>query len=334
MSTPLSIRLSDEVKDEFKSLSEQTGMKQEDFVATLLAAFKEKQVETDTSSPVFRERAKVDQALAQVQRVVVGFLEIAHNDKDVAVVKAQGQVAKAQEEVVTLKEQVKKDEILQEELARHKAELEEKVASLEGQAKSLQALQDAWMEKENSLNARLADLDTEAKEARKLKSDIAEASAEIVQHKNRVALAEQKAKTDKESLTEIKTRLQNLEKALDQARLDLQTAKDVTNQQVVARSKAEEKAAAYQASLEETKSRVKDLENALETARTNLISIKDTANQEVVSLTQTHAEEKGGLITQLKYHTNKIAELERLLAEQTKASKETSTPVNKAKEKG
>ena len=47
MSTPLSIRLSDEVKEEFKSLSEQTGMKQEDFVATLLTAFKEKRVETD-----------------------------------------------------------------------------------------------------------------------------------------------------------------------------------------------------------------------------------------------------------------------------------------------
>ena len=81
MGSPLSIRLSDELKEEFKVLSDQTGMKQEDFVATLLAAFKERQVEIDTGSPVYREKAKVTQALAQIERVVGGFLEIAHNDK-------------------------------------------------------------------------------------------------------------------------------------------------------------------------------------------------------------------------------------------------------------
>lgn len=43
MGSLLSIRLSDELKEEFKVLSDQTGMKQEDFVATLFAAFKERQ---------------------------------------------------------------------------------------------------------------------------------------------------------------------------------------------------------------------------------------------------------------------------------------------------
>ena len=60
MSTPLSIRLSDEVKEEFKNLSEQTGMKQEDFVATLLTAFKEKRAETDTGSPPRIHRVVAD----------------------------------------------------------------------------------------------------------------------------------------------------------------------------------------------------------------------------------------------------------------------------------
>jgi chromosome segregation ATPase len=243
MSTPLSIRLSDEVKEEFKNLSDQTGMKQEDFVATLLTAFKERQTETDTGSPVYRERAKVTQALSQIERVVVGFLEIAHNDKDVAISKAQEQIEQAFNEVAALKEQQKESKVQQEELSQRKQELEEKVANLEGQAKSLQALQDAWTEKETNLNARLADLDTEAQKARKLKSELAEAATEIMQQKNFVALAEQKSSTYQEALTDIKTRLQSLENALEQSRTDIQTAKDTANQQVVAltQTHAEEK---------------------------------------------------------------------------------------------
>ncbi|MGB3225210.1 MAG: hypothetical protein WBB23_20640 [Desulforhopalus sp.] len=238
MSTPLSIRLSDEVKDEFKALSEQTGMKQEDFVATLIATFKERQTDADTGSPVFREKQKVDQALAQVQRVVVGFLEIAHNDKEIAVSKAIEQVATAQGEATELKEALKKEKGLQEELLQAKTELEGKVSALEGQAKSLQALQDAWTEKETSLNARLADLDAEAKEARKLKTELAEAAAEVMQQKNLVALADQKAATNKEALADIKTRLQNMENALEQSRKDLQNVKDSNNQQLVVLTQA------------------------------------------------------------------------------------------------
>jgi len=243
MSTPLSIRLSDEVKEEFKSLSEQTGMKQEDFVATLIATFKERQTETDTGSPVYKEKQKVDQALAQIQRVVVGFLEIAANDKEVSVTRAAEQVATAQGEVADLKELLNKGKDQQAELLLQKKELEEKVSALEGQAKSLQALQDAWTEKETSLNVRLADLDAEAKEARKLKTELADAATEVMRQKNLVALAEQKASTDKEALSDIKTRLQKLENALEQSRKDLQKVKDSDNQQLVALTQkhAEEK---------------------------------------------------------------------------------------------
>ena len=264
MSTPLSIRLSDEVKEEFKNLSEQTGMKQEDFVATLLTAFKEKRAETDTGSPVYRERAKVDEALSQIQRVVVGFLEIAHNDKEVEVSKAQEQVEQAQADVAALKEQLKESEVQQEELSQRKQELEEKVSSLEGQAKSLQALQDAWTEKETSLNARLADLDAEAKEARKLKSELAEAATEIIEQKNRVALAEQKGVADEKILADIKTRLQNKDTALEQLRNDLQQAKDTANQHVVTltQEQAEEKGS-LTAKIEFQAQKIADLESKL-----------------------------------------------------------------------
>lgn len=243
MSTPLSIRLSDEVKEDFKALSDQSGMKQEDFVATLIATFKERQTETDTGSPVYRERQKVDQALAQIQRVVVGFLEIAHNEKEVLVAKAVEQVATAQGEVAELKEQLKDTKVKQEELSQIKNKLEEKVSTLEGQAKSLQALQDAWTEKETSLNSRLADLDAEAKEARKLKTELANAATELMQQRNIVALAEQQASIDQKTFKEIKARLEKLEGLLEQSRTDLQTAKDTANKELISLTKdhAEEK---------------------------------------------------------------------------------------------
>lgn len=303
MSTPLSIRLSDEVKEEFKALSDQTGMKQEDFVATLLTVFKEKRTEVDTGSPVYRERAKVDQALSQVQRVVVGFLEIAHNDKEVKVSKAQEQVDQAQDEVAALKEQRKESGIQLEGLSQRKQELEEKVSTLEGQAKSLQALQDAWTEKETSLNARLADLDAEAKEARKLKSELAGAATEIMQQKNNVALAEQKATTNREVLAEVKTRLQNLENALEKSRVDHQTTRDNANQQVVAltQTHAEEKGS-LAAKIEFQAQKIVDLELQL------------TLN------TQTHAEEKGSLAVKIDLQAQKIANLEAQLVGKKKAS--------------
>jgi chromosome segregation ATPase len=264
MSTPLSIRLSDEVKEDFKALSDQSGMKQEDFVATLIATFKERQTETDTGSPVFREKQKVDQALAQIQRVVVSFLEIAANDKEVSVTRAAEQVATAQGEVADLKELLNKGKDQQAELLLQKKELEEKVSALEGQAKSLQALQDAWTEKETSLNARLADLDTEAKEARKLKTELAEAAAEVMQQKNLVALAEQKATTDQKALEDLKVRLEKLENLLEKSRTDLQTAKDAANKELVVltQTHAEEKGK-LTAQIEFQAQRIAQLENQL-----------------------------------------------------------------------
>jgi chromosome segregation ATPase len=299
MSTPLSIRLSDEVKEEFKSLSEQTGMKQEDFVATLIATYKERQTETDTGSPVYKEKQKVDQALAQVQRVVVGFLEIAHNDKEVSVSKAEEQVATAQSEVAELKEHLKKGKDQQEELLQTKKEMEEKVSTLESQAKSLQALQDAWTEKETSLNARLADLDTEAKEARKLKTELAEAAAEVMQQKNLVALAEQKAATDQKALEDLKIRLEKVENLLDKSRIDHESAKDKANKELVVLTQkhAEEKG-----------------------KLTAQIEFQTQKITELVALTQTHAKEKGSLTTKLDFQAQRIAELETQLVEKKKPS--------------
>jgi chromosome segregation ATPase len=266
MASPLSVRVSEEVKEEFKRLSEQIGGTQDDFVATLLTAFKERQTETDTGSPVYRERAKVAEALSQIERVVVGFLEIAHNEKDNAISKAQDQVEQIQSELAELKEALKECKLESNETSQAKTALEEKLSSLVEQAKSLKALQDAWTEKETALNSRIADLDTEAKEARQLKTELTEAATEIINQKNKVALAEQKSVADEKNLTEIKSRLQEKNKTLEQLRDDLQQA-------------------------------------------------KDTANQRVVTLTQEHAEEKGRLTAQLEMRTQKIIELESMIAD-------------------
>jgi hypothetical protein len=47
----------------------------------LLNTHLEKQIETDTGSPVLKEKTRVKKALADVERVVAGFLEIAASDK-------------------------------------------------------------------------------------------------------------------------------------------------------------------------------------------------------------------------------------------------------------
>ncbi len=264
MSSPLSIRLSAELKEEFKTLSDQTGMKQEDFVATLLTAFKERQIETDTGSPVYREKAKVAQALSQIERVVGGFLEIAHNDKEIQVLKAQEQVEQFQTEVAELKETLKENKLQHLEISQAKTTLEEKLSALEEQAKSLKALQDAWTEKETALNGRIADLDTEAKEARRLKSKFAEAATEIMQQKNTIALAEQKAGADQKNITDIKTRYEKKDRALDQLRVNLQQAQDTANHKLVTLTQehAEEKGR-LTAQLEIQTQKVTDLEAKL-----------------------------------------------------------------------
>ncbi len=299
MSTPISIRLSDEVRDEFKTLSDQSGMKQEDFIATLIAAFKERQTETDTNSPVFRERAKVDQSLSQVQRVVVGFLEIAHNDKAIAVAQAAEKVTAAQVEASELKDQLKTAKTEVQEVFQAKKELEEKVSALESQAKSLSALQDAWTEKETSLNSRLADLDAEAKEARKLKTELAEAAAEVMQQKNLVALAEQKATTDQKALEDLKIRLEKVEKLLDKSRIDHESAKDRANKELVVLTQkhAEEKGKL--------------------TAQIEFQAEKIT---ELVALTQKHTEKHGSLTTKIDFQAQRIAELENQMVEKKKPS--------------
>ena len=264
MSSPLSIRLSADLKEEFKKLSDQTGMKQEDFVATLLTAFKERQIETDTGSPVYREKAKVAQALSQVERVVSGFLEIAHNDKETQVLKAQEQVEQLQAEVAELKETLNENKSQHLEISQAKTTLEEKLSTLEEQAKSLKALQDAWTEKETTLNGRIAALDTEAKETRELKSKLAEAATEIIQQKNTIALAEQKAAADQKTITDIKARYEKKDITLDQLRIDLQQAKDTANQKVVTLTQehAEEKGR-LTAQLEIQTQKVTDIESKL-----------------------------------------------------------------------
>jgi len=309
MTTPLSIRLSEEVKEEFKTLSDQTGMKQEDFVSTLLAAYKERQTETNTGSPVYSEKSKVTQALAQIERVVGGFLEIAHNDKETQILKAQEQVGQLQTEIAELKENLKENKLKNEEISQAKTDLEEKLSSLEQQANSLNALQKAWTEKETALNSRLADLDAEAKESRKLKTELAEATTKIIELKNIIALAEQKGVTDKETLTDIKTRLQNKEKALEELRTAHLQAKDTANQQV----------------LTLTQEHTKEKESILAQSKTDLQDIKDTVNQKVVTLTQEHAEEKGSLVAKLENKTKKAADLELKLAEITKETKPAKT---------
>jgi hypothetical protein len=120
-----------------------------------------------------------------------------------------------------------------------------------------------------------------------------------MQQKNLVALAEQKASTDKEALVDIKTRLQNMENLLEKSRTDLQTAKDTANKELVVLTQKHA----------ESKGKL--------TAQIEFQTQKIT---ELVALTQTHAKEKGSLTTKIEFQTQRIAELENQLVEKKKTS--------------
>jgi len=148
MTTPLSIRVSDELKSEFMQTREQTGLKQEDFMSAMLTRFKESQAELDTASPIHKELVKVKKAFAQGERVVSAFMEIAANDKIQAETAAQEKVEAAGKEVATLKEKIQRLKELNRNYKKDISDQRETISGLQDKAESIKTLKEAWSEKD------------------------------------------------------------------------------------------------------------------------------------------------------------------------------------------
>lgn len=198
------LKLDPEVAGKFKELQAAAGGTAQDFVEILLAAHAERQIETDTASPIYKEQAKVKQALASVERVVGSYLELAAADKIAAEEKARDAIEVAQSQVAELKEEIENDNIIIEDLKTKNEDLVKKVAGLEEKAESIETLKAAWDEKERALNQRVGELDAEAKQARDLAKTVADLEKGLHKKDSALALADQQHKYDRKMIDELK----------------------------------------------------------------------------------------------------------------------------------
>ncbi len=200
------LKLDSEIAQKFKDIQKEHGSAQE-FVEILLNAHLERQVETDTDSPVHKEKVRVKKALADVERVVSGFLEIAASDKIQAKTEAQEKVTAALGELDQCKEVSENLKDLNKDHAIKIGEQKKIIAGLQESAESIQALKDAWEIEKTNLTNRLAELDQEAKEARELKKNLAGNEKELVAAQGKLALAEQQHDNDRAVIADGKSQL-------------------------------------------------------------------------------------------------------------------------------
>lgn len=202
----IGLKLDEELTQRFKEIRKNYGSAQE-FVEVLLNSHLEKQIETDTSSPVHKEKTRVKKALADIERVVTGFLEIAASDKIQAIENAQRNAITAQETVSKLKEK----SISQKEsigvLEKKTVEQEKIITGLQESAENVRALNAAWGTEKEDLKTKLAELERETGETLKLKIKAIDLENLLSDSNGSLALAEQRHLSEQESISDLKVRL-------------------------------------------------------------------------------------------------------------------------------
>ena len=284
------LKLDPEIAQKFKDNQKEYKTAQE-FVEILLNTHLEKQIETDTDSPVHQEKMRVRKALADVDRVVSAFLEIASNDKTKAIQEAVQKTATAQAEVIDLKEQDKAHQEAFTSIEAKATEQEKTITSLRESAESVHALKDAWSTEKRNLTTRIAELDTEAQEARKLKAQIVETEKALAgkekelaefqakfnlaeqQYKNKLSLSEQQHNNDESIIKDLK------QQTTEQKTL-LQSAQDEHKEFIIS-LKAE-----YKETTIDNKQSLSELQKELKQARADLTTAQDALNSEKLTNAQ------------------------------------------------
>ena len=228
----LGLKVDSEIAEQFKEFQAAAGGTAQDLLETLLSAYTQAQVDSDTASPVYKEQVKVRQAFAQAERVANAFLELAAADKITAGEQARNAVEAAQGKVLELDAKIKMDVEQIKNLQEENQGLVKQIAGFEEKTESLETLKMAWTEKESTLNSRIAELDAEAKQARELTKRVTDLEKELAQKNSALALADQQTKHDQEALKDVKIGLgearvetAELRKKLVTAQQDLNTEK-------------------------------------------------------------------------------------------------------------
>ncbi|ACN18007.1 conserved hypothetical protein (plasmid) [Desulforapulum autotrophicum HRM2] len=234
--TTMSQKVDVDLAEKFKELQAAAGGTGQDFIETLIATYTQAQVDTDTSSPIYKEQIKVRQSLSQVERVVCAFLELASNDKIAVEEKSKEAVVEAQKKVVELENQIKENVEQLKTIQEEKENLKKQVIGLEEKAESLETLKSAWAEKESSwkekesgLNTRITELDIEAKQARELSKTVVGLEKELTQKNSALALADQQTKYDQGSIEDLKKMVEEYRGEVTGLRTKLSTAQQDIN---------------------------------------------------------------------------------------------------------
>jgi hypothetical protein len=292
------LKLDADLAQKFQEIRKSYGSAQE-FVEVLLNAHLEKQIETDTSSPVHKEKIRVKKALADIERVVTGFLEIAASEKIQAIEKANENAITAQETVIKLK----KEAINQKEsigvLEKKTVEQEKIIAGLQESAENVRALKAAWGTEKENLTTKIAELGIETQEALKLKSKVMDLDKLLSESNGNHALSEQRHMSEQRIISDLKTRLAD---SIGNMKTGIQEIKQEHKE--------------FLATLEaKHQQEISDLKKRLDQAESNFVNADNAFNAEKLACAEKVAEIKTAAAKEHGRLTGIVSSLQNSLAE-------------------
>lgn len=203
------IKLEKETIEEFKGLQESHADAQA-FTEELLKVYIEHQENSNEKSPAAKQADRIDELLAQVKRVCMAYMEIAADEKQAGIEKAeettQAQFSRIRELEATIKQQA-------EDLRAKGALLTEatkETAALKQTIESTATLKEAFEKEVGTLKERVVALDTEAKAARSLEKEKAALQRDLLAKEQAIELHVAKIDTLTTQAKDLDTRLSDL----------------------------------------------------------------------------------------------------------------------------
>lgn len=183
---PLSLRVSEEAKNSYALLKEESGMTTEDLTLGMIEAFKSAKLEGN-NSPLSAELKKVKQAFSTAERVVGAFLEIAENDKVQALDTVNNQTRIFSEKISLLEAEKADLKVKSSTCSEANEDLLKINTELTSKIEDTSALRDAWKSTEQSYQARITELDGKSKAIEPLSKENTELKTSILTLKTKIA---------------------------------------------------------------------------------------------------------------------------------------------------
>lgn len=263
-------KVTEEAKNKYEDVKAISGLDGEDLLLHFCSLY---EVQSSTCAPaVSGELVAVKQALKQAEDVVIGFLNIANSDKQVAVKQAEESnkalntvVKDLHADIALLKDQLEQSEESRKALL---PELEAKGESLKsavGKIEDTNALRDAWAEREKSLATRIAELDVEANSSRKLKAELQDCKSSLTEINNLLEIQ----KLENRNLNETTTVLQQEHADLKKSYETLREEKMICRENLAAAQANERVIESLEKQIEHLERSGKELKETLSLERSN-----------------------------------------------------------------